>query len=92
MSSHPNLKSAPPPFEAKFAKSGALREAIGETGRVHVDRWLPFLIVHRSERPEASLARRIARPIWSGRPLTTLPPCPRLKQSPPGWSTNRAAC
>jgi uncharacterized protein (TIGR02421 family) len=60
MSSHPNLKSAPPPFEAKFAKSGALREAIGETGRVHVDRWLPFLIVHRSERPEASLARRIA--------------------------------
>lgn len=60
MPSRPRLKSVAAPFEAKFSPSGALRQGIGESGRAHVDRWLPFLILHRSEDPLASLARRIA--------------------------------
>jgi uncharacterized protein (TIGR02421 family) len=43
-----------------FSESGALREAVGESGRVHLDRWLPFLVLHRSDHPEDSLARRVA--------------------------------
>jgi len=54
------LRETPPPFEAKFGKNGALRQMIGNSGRAHVDRWLPFLIVHRSRQPGPSLARRIA--------------------------------
>ena len=60
MSSRAHLKAAPPPFEPKFGKNGALREPVGETGRVHVDRWLPFLILQRTDDPASSLARRIA--------------------------------
>lgn len=59
MSSRAHLKAAPPPFKPKFGKSGALRQPVGQVGRVHVDRWLPFLILHRSEGP-AGLAQRIA--------------------------------
>ncbi|MDQ3074684.1 MAG: DUF1704 domain-containing protein [Pseudomonadota bacterium] len=43
-----------------FGEDGALREAIGETGRVHLDRWLPFLVIHRGEAGTRSLARRVA--------------------------------
>lgn len=60
MSGRAQLKSAPPPFEPKFGKGGALRQPVGAIGRVHVDRWLPFLILHRGEEPVSSLARRIA--------------------------------
>lgn len=60
MSGRPHLKSAPPPFEAEFGTNGALRQQVGEHGRIHLDRWLPFLILHRSDQPETSLARRIA--------------------------------
>jgi uncharacterized protein (TIGR02421 family) len=60
MSLRPNLKPAPAPFEAKFGSGGALRQPVGQGGRAHVDRWLPFLILQRSDAPEASLARRIA--------------------------------
>ena len=54
------LREVPAPFAASFGKGGALRETLGESGRVHVDRWLPFLILHRSDAPVGSLARRIA--------------------------------
>ena len=60
MSSRAPLRSAPPPFEAEFGPTGALRQPIGGGGRVHLDRWLPFLVLHRSADPAASLARRIA--------------------------------
>ncbi len=52
-------KSAPT-IESDFGEDGALRQNIGETGRVHVDRWLPFLIVNRGGGDPDSLARRIA--------------------------------
>ena len=44
----------------EFGEQGELRQAIGESGRVHLDRWLPFLILHRSQTDGPSLARRIA--------------------------------
>lgn len=56
----PRIREAPAPFEAEFSDSGALRQSVGDSGRAHVDRWLPFLILQRSEDPDASLARRIA--------------------------------
>jgi uncharacterized protein (TIGR02421 family) len=48
-----------PIFSAEFGPRGAVRQPIGE-GRLHIDRWLPFIILHRGGRPGASLARRIA--------------------------------
>jgi uncharacterized protein (TIGR02421 family) len=60
VSSRANLRSAPSPFEPKFGQAGALRQQVGANGRAHVDRWLPFLILHRGNEQEASLARRIA--------------------------------
>ncbi len=53
-------RDTPPPFAVDFAEGGALREKVGATGRVHLDRWLPFLIVHRGDGGATSLARRIA--------------------------------
>jgi uncharacterized protein (TIGR02421 family) len=47
-------------FEAEFSDNGALRQKVGTTGRVHLDRWLPFLILHRGSGDPESLARRIA--------------------------------
>jgi uncharacterized protein (TIGR02421 family) len=71
MSVRAHLKAAPAPFDAKFGKGGALRQPVGQSGRAHVDRWLPFLILQRSDDPQSSLARRIAVDspsylIWSG--------------------------
>ena len=71
MSIRPQLTAAPAPFEAKFGKGGALRQPVGQSGRAHVDRWLPFLILQRSDAPQSSLARRTAVDspsylIWSG--------------------------
>ena len=71
MSIRPHLRAAPAPFEPKFGKGGALRQPVGQSGRAHVDRWLPFLILQRSDEPQSSLARRIAIDspsylIWSG--------------------------
>lgn len=43
-----------------FGATGALRESIGESGRIHIDRWLPFLFLHRGPADSESLARRIA--------------------------------
>lgn len=58
MSGRPKVHTDPEPFVPEFGKNGALRQLVGETGRVHCDRWLPLLILHRDEGP--GLARRIA--------------------------------
>lgn len=60
MSSKPHLAVAPQSFEPKFGKGGALRQPVGNNGRAHIDRWLPFLVLSRTSQPAASLARRIA--------------------------------
>ena len=44
----------------EFGEQGELRQAIGDSGRVHLDRWLPYLVLHRSQTDGPSLARRIA--------------------------------
>ena len=53
-------RPAPEPFAPKFGKRGELRQKIGSSGRVHLDRWLPFLVVHRSAEPADGIARRVA--------------------------------
>jgi uncharacterized protein (TIGR02421 family) len=47
-------------FAPEFGPNGSLRQPVGDRGRVHVDRWLPFIILHRGEEERTSLARRIA--------------------------------
>ena len=47
-------------FVPKFGERGELRQKVGGTGRAHLDRWLPFLVLHRSADPAESLARRVA--------------------------------
>ncbi|MDQ3470913.1 MAG: DUF1704 domain-containing protein, partial [Pseudomonadota bacterium] len=44
----------------EFGKRGELRQTVGETGRAHIDRWLPFIVLHRSAEPQRSIARRVA--------------------------------
>ena len=61
MSSAHKLVDTLPHFAASFGPSGALRQDVGEKGRVHLDRSLPFIVIHRGDREEkASLARRVA--------------------------------
>ena len=53
----------PKPVPVVPDPSGATRRKVGESGRLHLDRRLPFLVVHRlgaGENPAASLARRVA--------------------------------
>jgi uncharacterized protein (TIGR02421 family) len=47
-------------FAPEFGKRGELRQPVGDSGRAHLDRWLPFLVLHRSPDPSASIARRVA--------------------------------
>ena len=47
-------------FVAEFGPTGSLRQPVGKSGRVHVDRWLPFIFLNRGDEGPASLARRIA--------------------------------
>ena len=47
-------------LRAEFGPRGELRQAFGESGRAHLDRWLPFLVLHCSDEPGSSLARRVA--------------------------------
>lgn len=47
-------------FAPEFGKRGELRQSIGKTGRVHLDRWLPFIVLHRSLDPSSSISRRVA--------------------------------
>lgn len=56
----PSLQLAPDPFVAEFTPAGALRQKVGRSGRVHIDRPLHFLVLHRSADPEHSVARRVA--------------------------------
>ena len=56
----PRLHLAEAPFAPEFGKRGELRQAVGQAGRAHLDRWLPFLVLHRSSDPAASIARRVA--------------------------------
>lgn len=60
MSVKPQLRRAPEPFAPEFGDLGALRQSLGDHGRAHLDRWLPFLVLHRSDDPADSLARRVA--------------------------------
>ena len=60
MSSKPRLEIAPEPFEPEFSEHGALRQPVGRHGRAHIDRWLPFLVLQRSDEATHSLSRRIA--------------------------------
>ncbi|WP_308515481.1 flavohemoglobin expression-modulating QEGLA motif protein [Sphingomonas flavescens] len=43
-----------------FGKRGDLRQNVGKTGRIHLDRWQPFLVLHRAVDPARSIARRVA--------------------------------
>ncbi|MGA9581025.1 MAG: tyrosine/phenylalanine carboxypeptidase domain-containing protein [Allosphingosinicella sp.] len=54
------IRPGPRAFELDFGPRGELRRKIGESGRAHLDRWLPFLVLHRSADPADSLARRVA--------------------------------
>lgn len=47
-------------FAPEFGPNGSLRQPVGNRGRVHVDRWLPFIIFHRGDEKRKSLARRVA--------------------------------
>ena len=58
--SRPRPRLVGEPFEPHFGKRGELRQQVGETGRVHLDRWLPFIVLHRADEPARSIARRVA--------------------------------
>jgi len=47
-------------FAAEFSDQGALRQRVGKSGRVHLDRWLPFLVLRRTSDPRTSLAHKVA--------------------------------
>ena len=52
------------PAMLALSEHGALREAIGGDGRVHLDRWLPFVVLHcgAADSPELRSCRRMHRP------------------------------
>ena len=58
--SKPQLTVVDTFFAAQFGKRGELRQPVGRSGRIHIDRWLPFIVLHRSATPETSLARKVA--------------------------------
>jgi uncharacterized protein (TIGR02421 family) len=61
MSARLNLVGKAPAFDAAFGPTGALRQDFGAHGRVHIDRALPFIVLHRADPDEGeSLARRVA--------------------------------
>lgn len=60
MSTRANLQLAPAPFELDITPAGAVRQAVGETGRLHIDRPLHFLLLNRRPEPGRSLARNVA--------------------------------
>jgi uncharacterized protein (TIGR02421 family) len=59
MSALPHLETVPGSCELHFGPRGELRETFAKTGRIHIDRWLPFLVLHRGE-SEASIGRHVA--------------------------------
>ena len=60
MSQRPRLQLAPEAFDLDMAPNGAVRQAVGKSGRLHVDRSLHFLVLNRQDRPGTSLARNVA--------------------------------
>lgn len=60
MSAKSGLRLAAGPDELSFGPLGELRETFATSGRVHIDRWLAFIVLHCSEDPEHSLARQVA--------------------------------
>lgn len=60
MTGSARLKLAPEPFKLDMARNGAVRQPVGETGRLHVDRALHFLVLHRQAGDGPSLARTVA--------------------------------
>ena len=60
MTTHRAKGSKRKSFAPEFGPNGSLRQPVGDRGRVHVDRWLPFIILHRGDDERVSLARRIA--------------------------------
>lgn len=59
MSARTPLRLAADSSELRFGPRGELRESFSKTGRLHLDRWQPFIILHRSAE-EASIGRRVA--------------------------------
>jgi uncharacterized protein (TIGR02421 family) len=60
VSSSSHLELASRSGELHVGPRGELRETFATSGRIHVDRWLPFLVLHRSDAPEESISRRVA--------------------------------
>ena len=58
MSARPSLEVANDSGELRFGPRGELRETFASDGRIHIDRWLPFLLLHRGE--GESIGRRVA--------------------------------
>jgi uncharacterized protein (TIGR02421 family) len=56
--SRPRFQVVEPALD--FGKRGELRQNVGKTGRIHLDRWLPFLVLHRATDPRGSIGRRVA--------------------------------
>jgi len=72
MSAWLSLVGKVPAFDAAFGPTGALRQDFGEHGRVHIDRALPFIVLHREDAERGvSVARRVALTspayaVWQG--------------------------
>lgn len=60
MKGRANLQLAREEGELRFGPRGEVRESFAESGRVHMDRWLPFVVLHRSSTPQESIGRRVA--------------------------------
>lgn len=60
MTATPRFVSRPEPFVAEFSNRGSLRQRVGAHGRAHIDRSIFFLMLHRSDDPDHSIARHVA--------------------------------
>ena len=60
MSTRPQLVPAAQSGELRFGPRGELRETFATSGRIHVDRWQPFLVLHRSDGSDDSIGRNVA--------------------------------
>ncbi len=71
MTGRAKLELASDSGELRFGPRGELRERFAKSGRIHIDRWLPFLVLHRASDSEDSICRKVAinSPayfVWSG--------------------------
>ncbi|QNM83598.1 DUF1704 domain-containing protein [Sphingomonas sabuli] len=60
MSARPRPKLVSDSDVLSFGPRGELREAFATSGRVHIDRWLPLLVLNCTDNPDDSLARQVA--------------------------------